>query len=227
MLLYFWSFFMCYRLETRSEYWNQFGSFISRWLCIQDECVWLILYSTFDYSLCSTTNCAEKKPMIKWLSHTNKTQTDDQIKQRTHTLCVTHAEWISLSQLRLYLCIDVIISFISSLSRFLIVFTFKWFVVVCVAYDTFFPFCNWTQSDYGDCIPKRFQSSNFHHRCRFAIDLITRPVLIIIQVAAAATTVIAVATLHFALFRLKSRFVANTVLISECMCLMIGGEWFS
>lgn len=57
------------------------------------------------------------------------------------------------------------------------------FVCECVCvYDTIFPFCNWTQNDYGDCIPKPFQN-NFH-RASLAIDLITRP-LIIIQVAVA------------------------------------------
>lgn len=81
----------------------------------------------------------------------------------THTLIddriainrVTHA--YSLSKLGMGVC--AIFSFYQAslhLHARIVDWSFV-FQPLCV-YDMIFPFCNWMRSDYGDCIPKRFQN---------------------------------------------------------------------
>lgn len=85
-------------------------------------------------------------------SHTNH-QTDDQINKTR----VTHA--YSLSKLRLYLCFNFSFyqDFIASQHQHSVLrLNVR---CLCLWYDFFSVFCNWKQSDYGDCIPKWFQNN--------------------------------------------------------------------
>lgn len=140
-------------------------------------------YSTPSIRLLPLFNeIAREENKYRWLnqvSHTHTHSLTNNIKRMTKSNRTTHyaydtcIEWTTLNQHRdLYFCFYHIISLFFFIKIFAILRVYDQMVYqrcLCLWYD-FFPFlCNWTQNDYGDCIPMAIPKQ-FPFALSFAID---------------------------------------------------------